>query len=252
MGEPVDGGDVVDRVSHDVAAGALREELLGALALRDLLDHDLEHRGVSTPRGGERRQVTHRLQVSRDLVRLADRIRTEARRATRSGDGPLSTWDVARDIASDLSQQPSDVLAAARYLLTHRPPRVRSPELEQWEEELRGMSEAEIDAAIVDELKAAAKQPRPTPRASAEVGDDREDEPERSEAPDTEEITRCLEILQRIGDGFDPRASGRDRMRAAELREQHLAATSRRDAILEEEIELWVMEDLESLLAEFG
>lgn len=92
-------------------SGTLREELVGFLALRELLDLDLEHRGVSSRRGGERRQVMLRVQVSRDLVRLADRIRTEARRA-RSAVVAMTAWDVAHEIAFDPSQRPCDVIMA--------------------------------------------------------------------------------------------------------------------------------------------
>ncbi len=48
MGELVDGAEIYDGMDEDPAAGALRDQLLGLLALRDLLDLDLEHRGVST------------------------------------------------------------------------------------------------------------------------------------------------------------------------------------------------------------
>ena len=77
------------------------------------------------------------------------------------------------------------------------------------------MSTEEIDAAL-RELEAADNELQATPDPDAEVGADTEDEPEASEAPGTEVVARCLEVLQRIGDGFDPRASGRDRMHAAE------------------------------------
>ncbi len=248
MGQLLEGDDVVDRLSDDGAVDALREELLRSLTLRDLLDHDLEHRGVSTPRGGrERRQVGQRLQASRDLVRLGDRIRTEARRAARSGAAPMSTWDVAREIGLDPSQPPSDAIAAGEFLLTHRTPRVISPELEGWEEEVRAMSEEEIDAAL-RELEADDSEPRATPGRDANVAADTEDEPEASEAPGTDVIARCLAILQRIGDGVDLRASGRDRMRAARLREQYLAVRPR-SAFLDE-IESMTLEELREFCAD--
>jgi hypothetical protein len=117
MGEPMDGDDIVDGASEDGPVGSLREELLALLVLRDLLDHDLEHRGVSTPKGGKRDQVALRVRASRDLVRLVDRIRTEARRAVRSGVAPMSRWDVAREIAFDTSQHPSAVIGAVKHLL---------------------------------------------------------------------------------------------------------------------------------------
>ena len=270
MGESVDDESVVDRGSDDNPASTLREELLASLALRDLLDHDLEHRGVSTPRGGERRQVLQRVQASRDLVRLADRIRAEARRARRSGSAPMSAWDIAREIALDPSQGPSRVIAAVQHLLTRPAPRATCPKQARWEEKVRGMSDPEIDAlllridaankmsepelaALLLELDADDNELRTTPRPDSDMAADTENEPEPSEAPGTDTITRCLEILQRIGDGFDSRATGPDRMRAAALREQHLAATSPRDP-LRDLIESWTPEELEeeteSLLAE--
>ena len=124
---------------------------------------------------------------------------------------------------------PSDVLAAVKHLLTHRPPRVKSPEEEAFEEELAAWSDAEIEEEL-RELEAADNERRATSGPDADVAADTEDEPGPSEAPGSEVITRCLEALKRIGDGFDSRASGRDRMRAAELRGQYLAATSPRDA----------------------
>jgi hypothetical protein len=72
LGETVDGSDVAGLIAEDAVAGPLREELLSSIVLRDLLDHDLEHRVVSTPKGSERRQVGQRIQISRDLVRVAD------------------------------------------------------------------------------------------------------------------------------------------------------------------------------------
>jgi hypothetical protein len=255
MGESVDGDDSVDRGSQDDPADSLREELLGSLALRELLDHDLQHRGVSKPRGDERPQVALRVRVSRDLVRLADRIRTQARRAVRSDVAPMSAWDVAREVAFDASQHPRDVIAAVRHLLTNRPPRVTSPEVERWQEEARAMSEAELDAKIL-ELEAADNEPQATPGPDTGVGSATKNELERSEALGTGVVTSCLEILQRIGDGLDPRASGRDRIRAAELREQHLAATNPRklEDALWDKIMSWTEEELdrelESLLDE--
>ena len=70
---------VDDGLEEDPAVGALRDQLLGLLAHRDLLELDLEHYGVSTRKGGLRRQVAQRVGVSRDLVQLADSIRTAAR-----------------------------------------------------------------------------------------------------------------------------------------------------------------------------
>ena len=160
----------------------------------------------------------------------------------------MSTWDVARDIVFDPSQHPSDVIMAAKHLFAHRPPRVVSPELEEWEEKLRATSDAEIDAALL-ELEAADNEPPTSTRSDADAAADTENGPEPSEAPGAEVRTRCLEILRRIGDGVDSRASGRDRMRAAALREQYLAATSPGDAI-RDEIESWTPEELESFLAE--
>ena len=159
----------------------------------------------------------------------------------------MGTWDVAREIAFDPSQPPSEVIAAVKFLLTHRAPPVISPELERWEEEVRAMSEEEIDAAL-RELEADDSEPRATPGRDANVAADTEDEPEASEAPGTEVIARCLAILQRIADGVDSRASGRDRMRAAELREQHLAA-SPRSAFLDE-IESMTLEELREFCAD--
>ena len=46
-----------NRSAADPTEGTLREELVSFLALRELLDLDIEHRGVSTRCGGERRQV---------------------------------------------------------------------------------------------------------------------------------------------------------------------------------------------------
>jgi hypothetical protein len=147
------------------------------------------------------------------------------------------------------------VILAVKHLLTHRAPRVTSPELERWEERVRAMSEAEIDAALL-ELEAGDNEPEATPGSDADVAADTEDEPEPSESPGTEVITRCLEILQRIADGFDPRASGRDRMRAAELREQYVASTNPRklEDAFRDEIMSWTDEEVarefESLLDE--
>ena len=251
----MEGDDNVDRGSQD-GAGSLREEFLVSLARCYLLDDDLVQGGVSTPRGGERRQVALRVQASRDLVRLADRIRIQARRAARSDVAPMSAWNVAREIAFDASQYPSDVLAAVKHLLTHRPPRVKSPEQQAFEEEVATWSDADIEAELRG-LEAADNEARASSGPDADVAADTEDEPGPSEAPGSEVITRSLEVLKRIGDGFDSHASGRDRMRAAELREQYLAATSPGDAIrdaFEEEIDSWtpqrLKEELESLLAE--
>ena len=239
--EPV---DRVDYGSEDDPASSLRAEVLASLVLQDLLDHDLEHRGVSTTRGGERRHVAQRIQVSRDLVRLADRVRIEVRRAARSGAAPMGTWDVAREIAFDPSQPPSEVIAAVKFLLTHHAPRVISPELERWEEEVRAMSPEEIDAAI-RELEAHDSEHRANAGPDADMAADTQDDPEASEAPGTEVIARCLAILQRIGDGVDSRASARDRMCAAELREQHLPASPR--SALEDEIESMTPEEVREL-----
>ena len=130
------------RVAADPTAGTLREELVSFLALRALLDLDLEHRGVSNRRGGERRQVALRVRVSRDLVRLADRIRTEARRA-RSAVGAMTAWEIAREIAFDRSQRPGDVITAVKHLLTHRAPPLEPPMKEQDDEP---MSDEESEA----------------------------------------------------------------------------------------------------------
>ena len=156
----------------------------------------------------------------------------------------MGTWDVAREIAFDPSQPPSAVIAAVKFLLTHRAPRVISPELERWEEEVRAMSPEEIDAAI-RELEAHDSEHRATAGPDADVAADTQDDPEASEAPSTEVIARCLAILQRIGDGVDSRASARDRMYAAELREQHLPASPR--SALEDEIESMTPEEVREL-----
>jgi len=50
------------------------------------------------------------------------------------------------------------------------------------------------------------------------------------------------EILRRIGDGVDPRATARGRMRAAELRERHQPATDR--GPFWEVIQSWTDEEL--------
>jgi hypothetical protein len=105
------------------------------------------------------------------------------------------------------------------------------------------MSEAEIDARLLV-LDAAENERRATAPPGA---DDTDEEPEPSEAAGTDVITRSLEILQRIANGIDSRASGPDRMRAAELREQYLAATNPRDP-LEEEIDSWSPEQLQDEL----
>ena len=232
MGEPPDNDDdVVDRQPADGAAGALREELLGSLALRDLIDHDLEHRGVSTPRGGERRQVAHRVQVSRDLVRLADRIRIEARRAARSGGAAMTTWDIASEIAFDTSQRPADVIGAVEYLLTHRPP----PLIEEQDDE--PMSDEEIEA-ITRELIARVRERKARGEIEPEATADTADQPP-VDARQTEITVRCLEVLQRIGDGCDPRASARDRMHAAELRDHYVVPANADPPWMQETMEEW-------------
>ena len=105
LGDLMDGAEIDGGLDEDPAAGTLRDQLLGLLALRDLLDLDLEHRGASTRKGGLRRQVAQRIRVSRELVRLADSIRTASRRA-RSAVAPLRAWDVAREIAFDPEPAP--------------------------------------------------------------------------------------------------------------------------------------------------
>ena len=230
MGEPVDGDDNVDCGSLD-GSSSLREDLLASLARCDLLDDDLERRGVSTPRGGERRQVALRVQASRDLVRLADRIRKEARRAARSGVAPMSAWDVARDIAFDASQPPSDVLAAVKHLLNHRPP----PLIEEQDDE--PMSDEEIEA-ITRELIARVRERKARGEIEPEATADTADQPP-VDARQTEMTVRCLEVLQRIGDGCDPRASARDRMHAAELRDHYVVPANADPPWMQETMEEW-------------
>jgi hypothetical protein len=233
--EPI-GSAQMDGLGSDAAADRLRDELLRLLALRDLLEFDLEQRGVSTKKGGSRGQVGQRVRVSRDLLQLADRIRTETRRA-RSTLAPLTAWEVAHEIALDPSRRPSDTIVAIQHLLTHAaPPPREAPELVAVEAEVRAMSEEEIVAAL------------------AELESDLETHPDLDDAagppPSHEEpspnvdalTTTCLEILRRIGDGVDPRATARDRMRAAELREHHLPAPDK--GPYWEEIESWTSEEL--------
>jgi hypothetical protein len=235
-GEPI-GSVEIDGLDRDAAADRLRDELLRLFALRDLLDLDLEQRGVSTRKGGSRGQVGQRVRVSRDVLRLADRIRTETRRA-RNTLAPLTLWEVAREIALDPSQRPSDTIVAIEHLLTHTaPPPPEPPELVALEAEARAMSEGQIDAALA-EFEASE-------RASHPDLDEAASPPPRNEEPSTNVdalTTTCLEILRRIGDGVDPRATARDRMRAAELREHHLPAPDK-DAYWEE-IESWTHEEL--------
>ena len=110
------------------------------------------------------------------------------------------------------------------------------------------MSEAEMDAALL-ELE-AARNDRVTIQAPADETAETRSEPHPSAALRADVTEKCLETLQRIAAGWDSRASGRDRMRAAELRDRHLATVGR-DAI-RDEIDSWSEEDfdleLESLL----
>jgi hypothetical protein len=154
--------------------------------------------------------------------------------------------------AFDGGQHPRDAIAAVKFLLTHRAPRVVSPEEAAWEAERALMTEAEIDAAIakleaeISELMTIGGEPQVTPGPDPDVASGTEAEREPSQSRDPL-IAECLDVLKRIGDGLDPRASGKDRLRAAELREEYVAATSGRDPI-REEIESWSMEELESFL----
>jgi hypothetical protein len=215
--EPIDSAEIEHDVDVEVAiADALREQLLGLLSLRDLLDLDVQERGVSTGKAGSRRQVAQRVTVSRELVRLADRIRAEFRRA-QSAVAPLRPWDVARDVAFDPSQRPGDAIMAIEHLLTHTapPPRKSREELE-FQAKVGAMSLEEIEAILEEHDASQLETERDLDPAACAPGND---EP----STDVEALRAgCLEILQRIGDGVDPRATPRDRMRAAELRERHL------------------------------
>jgi hypothetical protein len=234
--EPI-GSAEMDGLDRDAAADRLRDELLRLLALRDLLELDLAERGVSTKKGGSRGQVGQRVRVSRDVLQLADRIRTETRRARRTV-APLTAWEVAHEIALDPSQRPSDTILAIEHLLTHAaPPPPEPPELVAFNAKLSGMSEEQMDAALA-KLEASERESHPDLGQAAS-------RPPRNEEPSTnvDALTRtCLEILRRIGDGVDPRATARDRMRAAELREHHLPAPDK--GPYWEEIESWTNEEL--------
>jgi hypothetical protein len=236
MSDPVDGAAIDDGLDQDPAAGALRDRLLGLLAHRDLLDRDLEHRGASTKKGGLRRQVADRVRVSRELVRLADSIRTEIRRA-RSAVAPSRLWDVARGIAFDPGERPGDVITAIRHLLTRpAPPPKKSTEELAYEAKVRAMNEEEVNAELA-EVEAALAEIRASDPATHRDLDQAHVITNEPSAHGEALKTRCLEILRRIGDGVDTRATARDRMSAAELRERYLSHTDRDP--LSEEVDSW-------------
>jgi hypothetical protein len=147
----------------------------------------------------------------------------------------MGLWDVAREIAFDPSERASDAIAAIQYLLTHpAPPPPNPPE--------SAMSEEEIDAALA-ELEAELETHRDLDEAASP--------PPRNDEPSTNVdalTTACLEILRRIADGVDPRATARDRMRAAELREHYLPAPDK--GAYWEEIDSWPNEELKQELEE--
>ena len=210
MGGLVDGAEVDEGLEEDPAAGVLRDQLLGLLALRDLLELDLEHYGVSTRKGGLRGQVAQRVGVSRELVRLADRIRTATRRA-RSALVPLRAWDVAREIAFDPSQRPGDAITAIRYLLTQpAPPPMKSPELVECEAEVDAMSEEELDAALAELMASELETHRDLDEA-ARIATNEKPSTDLDALP-----AQCLVILQRDRRWGRP---ARDRARSHACRE---------------------------------
>jgi hypothetical protein len=218
MGELVDGVEIYDGTDRDPGVGALRDELLGLLALRDLLDLDLDHRGVSTRKGGLRRQVAQRIRVSREMVQLADSIRTAARRV-RSIVAPLSKWHVAREIAFDPSQRPSDVLMAVDYLLTHPAPRAGKPLPERFAFVLPFLA-GDHRSLTIDEVRAIRDELRPEPDQDL----DREARPtDENPSADSDALeTKLLDGLQRTAAGVDPRATARDLARRNVSRTPHL------------------------------
>jgi hypothetical protein len=143
----------------------------------------------------------------------------------------MTAWDVASEIAFDPSQSPGNAITALEYLLTHRPPSL----IEERDDE--PMSDEEVEE-ITRELVAKVRERK----ARGEIESDATAEPIDQPPVDTREAEmtlRCLEVLQRIGDGCDPRASARDRMRAAELRDRFVAPANADPPWLQEMMEEW-------------
>jgi hypothetical protein len=142
----------------------------------------------------------------------------------------MTAWDVASEIAFDPSQSPGDAITAVEYLLTHRAP----PAEEQ--EDVR-LSDEEVEA-ITRELVAKVRERKARGEIEPEAIAHTAEQPP-ADARETETTRRCLEVLQRIGDGCDPRASARDRMRAAELRDRYVAPANADPPWLQEMMEEW-------------
>ena len=192
-------------VSDDLAH--LRAELFGLLATRDALDDDLAHRGVSTQRGGERRQVLQRLRLSRDLIDLSVRLRAQVMRSGGTGDASVRSIDVAREIAFGPGHPVPDRLRALEHLLVSRAP---PPENE---------FKARLRAASSEELTAVSAR-----LGAEDACDDSSDgHPNVTSDDPTDGVdarVQALALLADIARGALPGANGSHRLQAARLYEK--------------------------------
>lgn len=226
----------------------LRERLCVELARRNLLDLDLQARGVSTPRGGERRQVRQRVSVSRDLVRIILEIRSTARQTDHGSERSHHPRAVGLDIAFDDEARVSDRLKAVELALqSPAAPRETTAD----EIRIRHLTEDEVEAELRELEAERARYPELERGHGLDAAPSNERAgPERAAPAPDEDGQRCLDLL-RLFAGGGREASPRERMRAARLHLRFGASSGPTDWI-HDEIWSWSEEeldrDVESLL----